>query len=58
MTGIAMSIDMPPRDHHVNLRCFGDSHMFGEVFHTFSKVLGPLADDIVGDDDAEEGYAN
>jgi hypothetical protein len=53
-----MSIDMPPRDRHVNLRRFGDSHMFGEVFHTFSKVLGPLADDIVGDDDAEEGYAN
>ena len=51
-----MSIDMPPRDRHINLCHFGDSHMFREVFHTFLKVLGPLADDIVGDDDAEEVY--
>jgi hypothetical protein len=57
-TGIAVSIDMPPQNRHVNLHHFGDSHMFREILHAFSKVLGPLADDIVGDDDTEESYAN
>jgi hypothetical protein len=32
--------------------------MFGEVFHAFSKVLGPLANDIVSDDNTEERYAH
>jgi hypothetical protein len=32
--------------------------MFGEALHAFSKVLRPLANDIVSDDDAEECYAN
>ena len=32
--------------------------MFGEVPYTFSKVLGPLADDVVGNDDAEEVYTD
>ena len=31
--------------------------MFRRVLHAFLKVLG-LADDIIGDDDVEEGYAN
>jgi len=53
-----MSIDVPPRDRHVNLGQFRDSHVFGEVLHAFLKVLQPLANNIVCDDDAEERYAH
>lgn len=51
-----MSVDMPARDCHVDLRCFGDSHMFRIALHTFSEILRPLANDVIGDDDAEKGY--
>ena len=57
-THIAVSVNMPPWNRHVNLHRFGDLHVFGEVLHAFSKVLGPLANDIIGDDDVEEGNAN
>ena len=32
--------------------------MFGEALHAFSKVLRPLANNVISDDDAEERYAN
>ena len=48
-----MSIYMPSRNGHIDTSLVGDSHMFREVPHTFSKVLGPLADDAVGNDNAE-----
>jgi hypothetical protein len=32
--------------------------MYREVVHAFSKILQPLANNIVTDDDAEEGYAH
>ena len=57
-TRVTVSIDMPPRDCHINLGRFRDSHMFGEALHAFLKVLRPLANDVISDDDAEERYAN
>ena len=57
-TGFAVSIYMPSGNGYVNTSLVGDSHVFGEVPHTFSKVFGPLADDVVGNDDAEEVYAD
>ena len=57
-TGFAVSISMPSRNGYVNTCLVRDSHVFGEVPHTFSKVLGPLADDVVGNDDAEEVYTD
>ena len=53
-----MSIDVPTGDCHPNLRHLGDSHVFGVVLHTFSKVFRPLANDVVGDDNTEKCYAH
>ena len=57
-TAITVSVHVPPRDCHVNLGWFGDSHKFWEVVYAFLKVLGPLANNIVSDDDAQECYAH
>ena len=58
MTGFAVSIYMPSGNGYINTSLVGDLHVFGEVPHTFSKVFGPLADDVIGYDDAEEVYAD
>ena len=57
-TGIAVSVDVPSRDCHVNLRCLRYSHIFRIVLHSFSEILRPLANDIVGNDDVEKRYAH
>ena len=58
LTCITVSIDVPAWDCHVNLGRFRDLHMFREALHAFSKVLRPLANNVISDDDVEECYAN
>jgi len=57
-TAIAVSIDVPTGDCHVNLCCLGDLHVFGVVLHMFSEIFRPLANDIVGNDNTEKCYAH
>jgi hypothetical protein len=49
-----MAVDMPSRDRDVHLSCFGNSHMFRVFLHACSKVFRPLANYVVGKDNAEE----
>ena len=57
-TRLAMTIDMPSRDCHVNPSRLWNLHFGWELFHTFSEILGPLAGDVVCKDDAEEHDTN
>ena len=52
-----MPIDMPLGYRHVNFSAVRDSHLWWEFFHAFSEVFRPLTDNVVGDDNSEEGDA-
>jgi hypothetical protein len=54
LTSLAVAIDMPSRDSHVDLSRIWNLHSFREFFHSFSEILRPLTDDVICDNDAEE----
>ena len=57
-TRLAVAINMPSRDCHVNLSRLWNLHFGWEFFHTFLEVLRPLAGNVVCEDNAKEHYAN
>jgi len=57
-TRLAVTINMPSRHCHVNLSCLRNSHFRWEFFHTFPKVLRPLAGDVICEYDAKECDTN
>ena len=57
-TRIAVSIDVPSWDPHVNMSCVWDLHVQWEFFHAFSEIFGPLTYNVIREDNAEECYAD